>query len=72
MAAAKKITLEKQGAAYVVRDPASGAAFQLKGYGAMRGLITFRADLDLTKPIAEQVAKGKPRKPSARKTAATA
>ena len=72
MPATKKITLEKQGADYVVRDLASGAAFVLKGYASMQGLIAFRKDLDLTKPIAEQVAKGKPRKPSARKTAATA
>jgi hypothetical protein len=29
-------------------------SFRLKGYGALKGQIVFRPDIDLTKPIAEQ------------------
>jgi hypothetical protein len=57
MTIAQKITLEKQGSQLVIRDGKSGRSFPLKGYGALKGQITFRPDVDLTKPIAQQVAK---------------
>ncbi len=57
MAIAQKETVEKKGSKYVIRDTKSGRFFQLKGYGALKGQIAFRRDVDLTKPIAEQVTK---------------
>ena len=62
MASPKKIILEKQGTRYVVRDAASGRFFALKGYGALKGKTAFRKDIDLTKPILEQVTKLTPRR----------
>ena len=56
MAAIQDVVLEKSGTEDVVRDRKAGRSFQLKGYGSMKGLIAFRSDLDLAKPIAEQVA----------------
>lgn len=57
MAIAQDVVLEKNGSEYRVRDVKSGRSFQLKGYGALKGLIAFRDDIDLTKPISEQVMK---------------
>jgi len=70
MAVAPKVILKKSGSDFVVHDKKSGRSFPLKGYGALKGQIVFRSDLDLTKPIAEQVAKiDSRRKKAALKTA---
>lgn len=55
MAIATKVIVEQKGSNYVVHDTKSGLSYKLKGYGALKGKITFRDDIDLTKPIAEQV-----------------
>ena len=39
-----------------VRDPKTGRLLTLKGRGALKGQLVFREGIDLTKPIAEQVA----------------
>jgi len=65
MAAAQTEILAKDGSALTVHDEKSGRSFQLKGYGSLRGQIAFRDDLDLTKPIAEQVEDGNSRRKKA-------
>jgi hypothetical protein len=57
MAVTPKVILKRSGSEFIVHDKKSGRSFPLKGYGALKGQIVFRNDLDLTKPIAEQVAK---------------
>jgi len=57
MAAAQRVIVEKHGSRCAVRDTNSGLSFPLKGYGAMKGQIAFHPDVDLTKPIAEQMAR---------------
>jgi hypothetical protein len=57
MAKSKGIVLEKTGEHYSVLDPETGQELPLKGYGALKGQITFRTDIDLTKPIYEQAMK---------------
>jgi hypothetical protein len=42
----------------VVRDAKSGRVVTVRGLGALRGRLTIREDVDLTKPIAAQVLKG--------------
>lgn len=39
-----------------VRDPKTGEMLVLRGYGALKGQFVVREGIDLTKPIAEQVA----------------
>ena len=46
----------------VVYDPASGRAVVVRGAGALKGQLSLRKGVDLTKPIAAQVMKGKGRK----------
>jgi len=57
MAKSKRIILEKRGEHYSVLNPKTGQYLPLKGYGALKGQIAFRTDIDLTKPIYEQVMK---------------
>ncbi len=40
-----------------VRDAKTGRVLPLRGYGALRGQYAIRRDIDLTKPISEQVAR---------------
>lgn len=40
-----------------IRDSKSGRTLPLKGYGALKGEFEIRKDLDLSQPIAAQVAK---------------
>lgn len=42
----------------VVRDSKSGRFVTVRGLGAMKGRLSIRDDVDLTKPIAAQVLKG--------------
>lgn len=42
----------------VVRDAKSGRIVTVRGLGAMKGRLSIREDVDLTKPIAAQVLKG--------------
>lgn len=42
---------------HTVRDPETGRLLTLKGYGALKGQFMVREGIDLTKPIAEQVAR---------------
>jgi len=42
----------------VVRDAKSGRTVTVRGLGAMKGRLSIRDDVDLTKPIAAQVLKG--------------
>lgn len=42
----------------VVRDAKSGRLVTVRGLGAMKGRLSIREDVDLTKPIAAQVLKG--------------
>jgi hypothetical protein len=49
-----------RGSATVRSKAKSGNPKLPKGYGAMKGRISFRADIDLTKPIAAQVFKARP------------
>jgi len=73
MAATTHVVVEKKGSAFVVHDQQTGCSYPLKGYGALKGQIAFRGDIDLTKPIAEQVAKiDSRRKKTPRKTAKAA
>ncbi len=41
----------------LVRDPRTGEVLELRGFGALKGKLTLRKGLDLTKPIYEQVVK---------------
>lgn len=41
----------------VVRDAKSGRLVTVRGLGAMKGRLSIREDVDLTKPIAAQVLK---------------
>ena len=52
-----QVVIEKQGSEFFVHDTRSGRRLKLKGYGSMKGQIDFRKDIDLTKPIVEQVLK---------------
>lgn len=59
---AKKVSVDGNGASEVpvrtVRDPETGEELPLpKGYGALKGQFVVRKGIDLTKPIAEQVAR---------------
>jgi hypothetical protein len=46
-----------------VRDPRSGRFVTVRGAGALKGQLTLRKGVDLTKPIASQAMKAaKPRK----------
>jgi hypothetical protein len=65
MAAAQEVVLEKNGAQHIVRDVKSGRSFKLKGYGALKGQIVFRGDIDLTEPIAAQARKSETRRKEA-------
>lgn len=40
-----------------IRDPKTGKALPLKGYGAQKDAFRIRRGIDLTKPIAAQVKK---------------
>lgn len=42
----------------VVRDAKSGRLVTVRGAGALKGRLSIREDVDLTKPIAAQVLKG--------------
>lgn len=42
----------------IVRDAKSGRVVTVRGLGAMKGRLSIRDDVDLTKPIAAQVLKG--------------
>lgn len=42
----------------IVRDAKSGRLVTVYGVGALKGRLTIREDVDLTKPIAAQVLKG--------------
>ena len=42
----------------IVRDAKSGRVVTVRGLGALKGRLTIREDVDLTKPIAAQVLKG--------------
>lgn len=42
----------------VVRDAKSGRLVTVRGAGALKGRLSIRGDVDLTKPIAAQVLKG--------------
>jgi len=44
-----------------VRDTRSGRLVQVHGLGALRGKLPLRPDVDLTKPIFEQVSKARPK-----------
>jgi len=41
----------------LVRDPRTGRTVEVYGLGALKGKLTLREDIDLTKPIFEQVSK---------------
>ncbi len=47
----------KKGDGYAVLDPETGEYLEIKGYGALKGMIEFDPRIDLTKPIYEQVLK---------------
>lgn len=47
----------------VVRDSKSGRYVTVRGAGALKGHLTIRKGLDLTKPIASQAMKGSKRPP---------
>ena len=55
MAVEEKIPMVKVGRKYFMHNPETGELVHLKGYGSMKGRIAFREDIDLTKPIWEQV-----------------
>lgn len=42
-----------------VRDPKSGRLVTVKGIGSLKGHLTLKKSIDLTKPIAAQALKGK-------------
>ncbi|HYI40353.1 MAG TPA: hypothetical protein VE053_08550 [Allosphingosinicella sp.] len=42
----------------IVRDPKSGRYVVVRGAGSLKGQLTLREGLDLTKPIASQALKG--------------
>lgn len=42
----------------VVRDSKSGRFVTVRGAGALKGHLTIKKDIDLTKPIASQTMKG--------------
>jgi hypothetical protein len=42
----------------IVRDAKSGRLVTVRGLGAMKGRLSIREDVDLTKPIAAQVLEG--------------
>jgi hypothetical protein len=44
-----------------VRNKTTGETVLVRGYGSMKGKLALRADIDLLKPIAEQVFEGKAR-----------
>jgi hypothetical protein len=41
----------------LVRDPRTGRIVEVYGLGGLKGKLTLREDIDLTKPIFEQVSK---------------
>ena len=47
--------LEREGSKYFVTDPETGLRLELKGYGSLKGKLDLDPDIDLTKPIWEQV-----------------
>lgn len=49
--------------ARTVRDPKTGRLLTVHGIGALKGSLTVRKGIDLTKPIAAQVEKLDRRKP---------
>lgn len=46
--------------ATTVRDPASGRFVTVRGVGALKGKLTLKAGIDLTKPIFQQVSPAQP------------
>ena len=65
------VTSNGKGSPATIRDSKSGRALPLKGYGALKGEFKVRTGLNLSKPIAAQAAKPKPRKaPAAKATQA--
>jgi hypothetical protein len=42
----------------IVRDVKSGRVVTVRGLGALKGRLSIREDVDLTKPIAAQVLEG--------------
>jgi hypothetical protein len=46
-----------------VPDPKTGKLLTVRGFGALKGSLTVRKGIDLTKPIATQVEKLDRRKP---------
>jgi hypothetical protein len=46
-----------------VPDPKTGKLLTVRGFGALKGSLTVRKGIDLTKPIAAQVEKLDRRKP---------
>ncbi len=45
----------------MVRDSRTGRYVEVRGAGALKGTLTIKRGVDLTKPIFEQVSKGKGR-----------
>lgn len=50
-----------------VRNPRTGQFVTVRGVGALKGHLTLDETVDLTKPIAAQAMRGKPRKMAAAK-----
>ena len=46
---------ERDGDRTFIRDTETGEVVELKGYGALKGMLELDPDIDLTKPIWEQV-----------------
>jgi hypothetical protein len=57
MATAERIIPEKIGDKYYIRNSKTGDLMHIAGYGSMKGKIVLDPDIDLTKPIWEQVYK---------------
>lgn len=57
----------------MVLDPKTGQYLTIKGYGASKGQMAFRTDIDLTKPIYAQAMKidARRKRTSAKKAVAT-
>jgi len=55
--AARSGVLRKKGSKYYILDASSGRELLLKGYGSLKGKLAIDPEIDLTKPIFEQVSK---------------
>ena len=51
-----------QASTITVRDPKTGKSVTVRGVGALRGALTIKNGVDLTRPIASQVLEAKPTK----------